>query len=429
MPRAVRGCRDRLDRSAGGLATDAALYGCSTLFAVGIGVVSALPPHRIWGLTAAPGYLIATVVVLAQLAARRRGRAPRLTGRPGRAGLTLFAVAATTGLPLLWQSSRRAAGLPGHAQEEVRVVEHAGQRLLETGTPYLSRGEIAALPVADQLSGYMPYQPGMALFGLPRALAGTVWWSDARVAFAVVTAVLLASAVLLLRRAGTPTGPLIRAVQAVAVLPAGALALATGGDDLPVVALCLLALALTAHRRHGAAGLAVGLAAALKLIAWPVVLVLAIHAATQGRRALTRLAAGGLGLPIMVLLPAQFVDAAALAENVLRFPLGHGLVGSPAASPLPGHLIATYLPGGRIIGALLLLAAGAAIAGWLVRRPATDAARAALVCGYGLLAASLLMPATRFGYLLYPIAFLMWVPVLRRHRPAAAGVPQVVLVR
>ena len=106
-------------------------------------------------------------------------------GRPGRAGLTLFAVAATTGLPLLWQSSRRAAGLPGHAQEEVRVVEHAGQRLLETGTPYLSRAEIAALPVADQLSGYMPYQPGMALFGLPRALAGTVWWSDARVAFAV----------------------------------------------------------------------------------------------------------------------------------------------------------------------------------------------------------------------------------------------------
>ena len=429
MPSAVRRHWRRFDHAADGLGADLALYGCSTVFSVGIGIVSALPAHRIWGLTAAAGYLIATVVALTQLAARRQGRAARLTGVPGRAGLTLFAFAATTLAPLLWQASRRAAGRPGHAQEEVRVVEHAGQRLLETGTPYLSRAEIAALPAADQLTGYMPYQPGMALFGLPRALAGTAWWTDARVAFAVVTAALLALAVLVLRRTGTPAAPLIRAAQAVVVLPAGALALATGGDDLPVVALCLLALALVADRRYGAAGLAVGLAAALKLIAWPIVLVLGLHAAGRGRRPLTRLALGGLGLPVLALLPAQLADGAALAENVLRFPFGRGLMGSPAASPLPGHLIATYLPGGRIVGAVLLVAAGAALAGWLVRRPATDAARTALVCGYGLLAATLLIPATRFGYLLYPIAFLLWVPALRRSATAPADVPGVALVR
>ena len=40
----------------------------------------------------------------------------------------------------------------------------------------------------------------------------------------------------------------MRAVQAATVLPICALTLATGGDDLPVLALCLLALALLRGR-------------------------------------------------------------------------------------------------------------------------------------------------------------------------------------
>ncbi|PZF82319.1 hypothetical protein C1I93_30675, partial [Micromonospora endophytica] len=51
---------------------------------------------------------------------------------------------------------------------------------------------------------------------------------------------------------------------------------------------------------------------------------------------------------------------------------------------------------------------------------------AALVCGYGLLAAILLMPTTRFGYLLYPIAFLLWAPPLhirRIRQPAGEDAP------
>jgi len=42
------------------------------------------------------------------------------------------------------------------------------------------------------------------------------------------------------------------------------------------------------------------------------------------------------------------------------------------------------------------------------------AAAASLVCGYGLLVALLLMPTSRFGYLLYPLAFLAWAPALAR---------------
>ena len=37
---------------------------------------------------------------------------------------------------------------------------------------------------------------------------------------------------------------------------------------------------------------------------------------------------------------------------------------------------------------------------------------AALICGYGLLTAILLMPTTRFGYLLYPAALLVWAAAL-----------------
>jgi hypothetical protein len=103
------------------------------------------------------------------------------------------------------------------------------------------------------------------------------------------------------------------------------------------------------------------------------------------------------------------------------FPLGRGLVSSPAESPFPGHLIATGVPGGRVVAAGLLVAAGLAIAAGLVRRPPRTAAAAALWCGYGLLAAILLMPSTRFGYLLYPVALLTWAPALRGE--ARAGAP------
>ncbi|MEU1588588.1 glycosyltransferase family 87 protein [Micromonospora sp. NPDC005710] len=411
-----------LDNAAGGLAVDLVLYAASATFAAIIAVTPTLLPHRAWGAVAAVGYLVAALAVIAQLLLRRRSPTSRLTGLPARWTVTGLVWAATALLPLAWQSIDRAGGRTDRAQEEVLVVERAGSRLLEHGTPYLGHDAIAALPPGDQLMGYTPYQPGMAMFGLPRALLDT-WWTDSRVWFAVGTALALALAVAALR--GTPAGQatpadthrrdaaLLRGVQAATVLPICALTLATGGDDLPVLALCLLALAFAATDRPGRAGLAVGLAGALKLFAWPVALVLIVWGLT--RRAGTRVAAGAVGLPVAALLPALLVDHDALTENVLRFPLGHGLVTSPAQSPFPGYLIASALPAGRLIAAALLVAAGVAIAVRLVRRPPRTAVATALICGYGLLAAIALMPATRFGYLLYPLALLTWAPAL--HRP------------
>jgi hypothetical protein len=321
-------------------------------------------------------------------------------------------------VPLVVQAVQRAGGRMDRAQEEVLVVEQMGERLVHTGTPYLGADAIAALPPGEQLMGYSPYQPGMAIFGVPRAFAGDFWWTDSRVWFAVAMIAALLGATRVLRGAGLPSS--VRAVQSTSVLPLCALTLATGGDDLPVLVLALLALAFCAVDRFGAAGLAVGAAAALKLFAFPVVAVLAVLALVTGNG--RRFLPGALGLPILVLVPPLLVDPGAFVENVIRFPLGHGLVTSPAQSPFPGYLISSAVPGGRYVAAALLVTAGAAIAVLLIRRPPRTAATAALFCGYGLLAAILLMPTTRFGYLLYPIALLVWAPALSR--PTATTAPR-----
>ncbi len=411
----------RLDSAAGGLPLDLGLYAASATFAAVTAVTSTLTPHRAWGAIAALGYLAVTLAAVGQLLVRRHRPNSPLVGVPARWLVTALGFTGAVLLPLIAQSAQRAAGRTDRAQEEVLVVEESGRRLLETGTPYLGPDAIAALHPDDQLLGYTPYQPGMALFGLPRALSDA-WWTDARVWFAVGTTLVLLLAVRILRHPAAGArhdALLLRGAQAATVLPICALTLATGGDDLPVLALCLLALAFAATARPGPAGIAVGLAGALKLFAWPVAAVLIIWG--FARRAGLRVAAGALGLPAAALLPALLVDSEALVENVLRFPLGHGLVTSPAQSPFPGHLIAGALPAGRAIAAALLIGTGLVIAVRLARRPPRTAHAAALICGYGLLAAILLMPATRFGYLLYPIAFLLWAPALAQPPDPATG--------
>jgi hypothetical protein len=405
----------RIDRAAGGYAVDAGLYALSAAFALITMATATLPPHGAWGRLAVTGYGVAAIVALVALA-RPALRLPGL-----RIAAAALALLTTALLPLVVEAVQRADGRTDRAQEEVLVVENGGDRLLHTGTPYLGHDAIAALPPDERLLGYLPYQPGMALFGLPHALVRTAWWTDARVWFALVTLGVLAWAAVLLRRAGVAGGVLLRGGQAVLVVPLGALALAVGGDDLPVLALCLLALAYAALGRDTASGLAIGVAGALKLFAWPVALVLVVLAAT--RRHGWRTALGAVGVPILVLIPPALVAPDAAAENVLRFPLGLGLVGSPAASNFPGHLIALWLPAGNAVAAALLGLAGAAIGVWLWRRPPRDGGDAALVCAVGLLAATLLMPSTRFGYLLYPLAFAVCVPALRVPATRPAPVP------
>ena len=381
----------RIDRTWDGRAADLGLYLLSAAFALVTALTSTLLPHRAWGSVALWGYAAAALAVV--LVKNPSSRTP----------LAWFTWIAVALLPLVVEAVQRAGGRTDRAQDEVLVVEQMGERLLHHGTPYLGPDAIRALPPAEQLLGYSPYQPGMALFGLPRAL-GDFWFTDARIWFALVTAGVLLIAVRLL-----PSGPIVtRAVQAVTVLPICALTLATGGDDIPVLALCLLALALTHAGRWEWSGVAIGAAATCKLFAFPLVAVLVALALARGHG--RRLVPAAVGLPILVLIPPFLVDPGAFTENVIRFPLGHGIVTSPAQSPFPGYLIAQHVP---FLAAALLGAVALFLGVRLIRHPPRTPAEAATIGGWGLLAAILLMPTTRFGYLLYPVALLIWAAALR----------------
>lgn len=405
-------------RAGGGTVVDLVLYAGSAVYAGIIAAVSNLPAHKTWGTFAVFAYVGLTVLALLQ-----RFAAGRLARPAVRMGVVFVGWAATTLLPLIVEAAQRATGMSGRAQDEVGVIEVAGARLVDTGSPYLSHdGIVAALPAQGYLA-YVPYNPGIAVFGLPRRFGGDAWWTDARIGFAVVTAVAVIAALALLRRTA-PATVLVRAAQAVTVLPICALTLATGGDDLPVLALTLLGLAFAVRAltddRGGtvwwlAAGLVVGDAASMKLFALPVLVILAVLAVARagngrwrGWRQLGWYLVPALAIPVVTLGPITLRDPDGAVENLVRYPLGQGLAKSPAASNLPGHVIAVLVPHGSTVASVLLVLAGLAFVAFLLVRPPADVAAAARRAAVAMILAILLAPATRFGYLLYPAAYAVW---------------------
>lgn len=423
-----------------GLLVDLALYGVSAVYAGLTAAASTLPAHRIWGSIAVYGYLGLFVVALAQLLLRR---VVPVVARPAVRMVVVFGGwTATTLTPLVIEAAARANGALGNAQEEVSVVEQAGARFVDTGSPYLTHDAIAAaLPSLGYLA-YVPYNPGIAVFGLARRYYGDSWWTDARVGFAVVTAIALIASLYLLRRMAGGT-VLVRAAQAVTVLPVCALTLATGGDDLPVLTLTLLAFTLAARAMDkplptgGAdptprgiagpagwwlmAGLVAGDAGALKFFAWPAMVILGVLVVARARHLAATYLVPAFGVPVLILLPIVMRDPDGVMENLVRYPLGEGMAATPAASNLPGHLLAVWIPQGDTLAAGLLAAVGLVFLVHLVARPPASAGGAAWRAAVAMLLAILLAPATRFGYLLYPAAYAVWATALVRPRPAATA--------
>lgn len=345
-------------------------------------------PHRVWGICAAIGYAVAGALAVSGSRGLRRA-APYVA-----------AVGAAL-VPMVWLVAHR------QGQLEVDVVQQSGVLLLNTGSPYL--------PEPSQLEDYNPYLPGMALFGLPYALVGDSPMTDARWGFALVFGLALVVAARVALGHCVP-----RALALLAAFPLLALPLATGGIDLPVTALMCLALATAAAGRPAATGLAAGVAAAMKWTAWPVLaVVLVLLAVRRGGRAAS--GAGAVAAVVLAVLtvPSFLASPGAFVEHVLRYPLGAGQVPSPAASPLPGHLVATLLPGGRLIALVLLASVAVAVAVALVTRPPWTLVAAADRLAFALAVAVCLAPATRFGYLLMPLTIAVWF----RLHPGSARVP------
>jgi Glycosyltransferase family 87 len=305
-------------------------------------------------------------------------------------------------------------------QPEVYVIIRSAKMLVHTGTPYASP---AALAAAHTWMAYDPYLPALVVFGVPRALAGGLL-TDPRVWFGAAFVITFGAA-LRVSRVPRPAWWTIL----VTASPVVALPLAVGGDDLPVLGLMCLGVALadraTAGRWHWpvAAGLALGLAAAMKATAWlALVVVLILIARRGGWRAVRWFTVAVAGLVVVTDGPVVAANPAATVANTILYPLGLTKVVSPAASQLPGHMLAGLGTWGHWAALALMAAAGAGVAVSLIIRPPGDAQAAGwrLVLGLTLLFG--LAPASRVGYFVYPLGLAAWLLLLhaaRSGRPEA----------
>ncbi|TNC22999.1 hypothetical protein [Amycolatopsis alkalitolerans] len=396
------------------LALDLLFYVGCLVYAVVSAVSSEFYGFRVWGGFAAIGYgLAAAHTVWLWTQPRRPGF--RHSRRLGLAAIFVFAML----VPLAVLVVRRLTGVDWlitpyswSAQPEVWVIERSARLLLRHGTPYVDVLSLGRPPVVND---YTPYGPVMALFGLPRALFGgspvADALTDARLVFALTACV---CACVTLRLMGRPRVP-VRALQLAVACPLTALTWSVAGPDLAIVGLLLVAGALAARDRPVASAIVLAAVVSAKLIVAPAAVVLAVLTFTRlGGRALARFAGTLLVAGVVLTMPVLLVDPGAFVEHVIRFPAGLGVVTSPAASPLPGHLIASAGAVGKAVSFVLLGSAAVAIMGWLVRRPPVTGSDAMLRTAVGLGAFTLLTPATRYGYLVYPLVLLGAMLCFRR---------------
>jgi hypothetical protein len=398
---------------------DALLYGASGLFALRVLGTSSMLRNRTWADLAWPAYTAGAVAAVALAAI---GCAQLLRARLAlAAGVFVFAVVVPLAVEVQWRSepARSPAGaLHPYGSSEVVVTEGAARALLHGHDPYAVRFTSPELVGRSQgIDRHFPYLPAMIAFGVPRAVVPEIAWSDARLVFLAAS---VAAALVAFRRWRAPPETRLRALQVLLVLPTGAAVLATGGDDVPVLALCLLALVLLDGGRRTASAWAAAGAALLKLTAWPLLLALAV--ASPGR---CRLPLGAVAIVVFV---AAAAGPAAFVDDVLLFPAGLADLPSPAATTTLGSMMIAPVSESsyRAAATVALLAAAALIAGLgsraLLRRMQGGAAEVALGAGVFLLALIVLSPVARAGYLVYPLDLFAWAVLLRRSQTATAPV-------
>ena len=298
----------------------AGAFGISAVFALVTALTSFNAPERVWGTFAAVSYAASAITAAV---VRRRGVSLAV----------LISLAGSLAAPLAWMART------GMAQPEVAVIIRSAAMYVHHGTPYTSP---AALAVAHSWRAYDPYLPALIVFGVPRALAGGLL-TDPRIWFGAAFVATFGAAV---RIAGVPRP--VWWTLLVTATPVVALPLAVGGDDLPVLGLVCLGLALASRAARSpwpwmaGAGLAIGLAAAMKATAWPAVAVLAVlFAARLGWRAVAWFGAAVAVAGLVTDGITVAVHPAAAVVNTVLYPLGLTEAASPAASMLPGHMLAS----------------------------------------------------------------------------------------
>jgi hypothetical protein len=437
---------------------DAVLYSASALFAVCTAQLSSIALYQQWGRLAVGPYVFGALAS-AWIARRSRrtvgavttataGAGTGATGdrgaaseggwhwNPQRTVIFLVVLLGATLMPLslevMWQAG---SGCTSHVQPEALVIQDAGTRVAHGQDQYQlvdgARHKVSAATCEPAYDVYNPYLPLMSVFGLAHSTKVSPRLTDARVAFSIITILLVVAALALCRG---PTGPRVLTLQAMTVLPTAALPLATGGDDVPVAAVMLLGLVLLQRRRPLAAGVALGVAASMKITAWPLAaiafLVVRDGDGRPGRRPRLLLLAGLAGVMIPAIVPSAAANLPAFVDNVVRFPLGLAGLSSPAASPLLGHVVVSLFPGIHRVFTFTVAAVGCMVLGFvLVRRTPRTPADVARLLAWVMTVAILLAPATRIGYLMYPVDFFVWAWLLRGEERADRAAAAVSLTR
>ena len=362
------------------------LFALSATYALVMALVTTNPLHRTWGIIAACAYLLAAMVVLALKA---RGVDPAL----------LIGLAGALILPLGLMAADRLQ------QPEVRVINKSASLLVKHGTPYLGP---AALATAHSPNIFNPYLPVMTLFGMPRALLGFSVLTDPRIWFGVGFMVIFAAAL-----AVAGARDVVRWTVLVTASPVIAFSLSVGGTDVPVLACVCLGLALLGRDPHPLlAGLALGVAAAMKATAWPALLVAVVLVLVRdGRRAAWTLSGTAVAVFAAIVGPVAVLGPRALVQNTISFPLGLTSIKSEAVSPLPGRLLVETGQTGHLIAVALLALACLGIVVSLAFWPPRTVPAATWRLAIALSLMFILAPATRFGYFLYPAGLLAWLGI------------------
>lgn len=387
----------------GKLTGDGLLYGLAACFALVLGWNSTQPAQWQWGYLTVGPYALAAVVAL--IVGRRACRQEHFFRMVLLGLVVVGAVFVPLGLEAHWR----------HAQPEVGVIERSGQLLSKGQDPYRAyekHGQVVnEIPGLPAFESFFPYFPLMGVFGLPSAATHeSKGLTDARIVMTLMTLLASGWALALLRLTKERK---FRVAQVLIALPTGALFLSTGGDDMPILALLLLGVAALQRRQTNLTGISLGLAAALKLTAWPMAAgaLLVVHN-KEGRSTWKRLLLWISAIVVVTTVPFVFRAPAAFMSNVFAFPLGLAGVASPAASVLPGHLLTTWLPVlGHVLAPVTFLIGGYFVTKYVHRHWPLTLSQLLGILSVVFAVMICVASATRIGYVIYPLNFALWSTV------------------
>ena len=316
-------------------------------------------------------------------------------------------------LPLALETHwRQNNGGHGYAQPEVSVIERSANNVVKGTDPYtvdVKNGKVVnsirGLPTYES---FFPYFPLMSVFGLPDAITHRGYGlTDARIVMSLLTIVIGSLALMLFRAKREQK---LRIAQVLLALPTSAIFLATGGDDMPILALMFLGVVALQRKQIYLSAISIGIASAMKLTAWPIALgSLLVLRNKEFKGMWKHFVTVCTVIVTATILPFVFKAPHAFFANVFAFPLGLSGVSSPAASALPGHILATWWhPFRHILPAGTMLIGGYFMASYLKKHWPLTLSKMLSLLGTCFLVLMSVSSATRFGYIIYPINLYLW---------------------